>query len=83
METVTSPVTQVEVVAVNNASRYDTASPLAELIGNAKSTLPVRIVARKLSNIICVEESVCFFFLIISISSKKHMKPTPSAVVGF
>ena len=69
---VTSPVTQVEVVAVNNASGYGTASPLAELIGNAKSALPTRMVARKLSRIICVVESVNFFFLNINISSKKH-----------
>ena len=69
---VTSPVTQVEVVAVKSASRYGTASPLAELIGNAKNTLPTRIVARKLSNMICVVESVNFFFLTISFSSKKH-----------
>jgi hypothetical protein len=62
----------VEVVAVNNASRYGTASPLEELIGNAKSALPTRMVARKLSSIICVVESVNFFFLNINISSKKH-----------
>ena len=49
---VTSPVTQVEVVAVKSASRYGTASPVAELIGNANSTLPTRIVTRKLSNIL-------------------------------
>ena len=69
---VTSPVTQVEVVAIKSASRYGTASPLAELIGNAKSPLPTRIVKRKLSNMICVVESVNFFFLTIKFSSKKH-----------
>ena len=69
---VTSPVTQVEVVAIKSASRYGTASPLAELIGKAKSPLPTRIVVRKLSNIICVVESVIFFFLTIRFSSKKH-----------
>ena len=69
---VTSPVTQVEVVAVKSASRYGTASPLAELIGNAKSPLPMRMVTRKLSNMICVVESVNFFFLTIRFSSKKH-----------
>ena len=69
---VTKPVTQVEVVAVNSASRYGTASPLAELIGNAKSPLPTRMVARKLSNMICVVESVYFFFLTIRFPSKKH-----------
>jgi len=69
---VTSPVTQVEVVAVKSASRYGTASPLAELIGNAKSPLPMKMVTRKLSNMICVVESVNFFFLTIRFSSKKH-----------
>ena len=69
---VTSPVTQVEVVAVKSASRYGTASPLAELIGNAKSPLPMRMVTRKLSNMICVVESVNFLFLTIRFSSKKH-----------
>ena len=69
---VTSPVTQVEVVAVKNASRYGTASPLAELIGKTKSPLPTRMVTKKLSNMICVVESVNFFFLTIRFSSKKH-----------
>ena len=69
---VTSPVTQVAVVAVKSASIYGTASPLAELIGNAKSPLPTRMVTRKLSNMICVVESVNFFFLTIRFSSKKH-----------
>ena len=69
---VTSPVTQVELVAVKSASRYGTASPLAELIGNAKSPLPMRMVTRKLSNMICVVESVNFFSLTIRFSSKKH-----------
>jgi len=69
---VTSPVTQVEVVAVKSASRYGTALPLAELIGNANSTLPKRIVTRKLSNMICVVENVNFFLLTIRFSSKKH-----------
>ena len=59
---VTSPVTQVEVVAVKSASRYGMASPVAELIGNAKSPLPTRMVAKKLSNMICVVEIVNFFF---------------------
>ena len=69
---VTSPVTQVDVVAVKRASRYDTGSPVAELIGNASSALPTRIVPRKLSNMICVVESVNFFFLTIIFSFKKH-----------
>ena len=53
-------------------SNYGTASPSAELIGNAKSPLPTRMVTRKLSNMICVVESVNFFFLTIRFSSKKH-----------
>ena len=69
---VTSPVTQVEVVAVKSASRYGTDSPLAELIGNAKSPLPIRMVTRKLNNMTCVVERVNFFFLTIRFSSEKH-----------
>jgi len=80
---VTSPVTQVDVVAVKSASRYGTASPLAELIGNAKRPLPMRIVTRKLSNMICVVESVKFFFLTISFPQKSIKEPTSSAVSGF
>lgn len=64
---VTSPVTQAEVVAVNNASKYGTASPFAELMGNAKRALPIRMDTRKLSNIIWVVESLKFFFLTIRI----------------
>ena len=83
MGSVTRPVTQVEVVAVKSASIYGTASPLAELIGKAKSPLPMRMVTRKLSNMICVVESVNFFFLTIRFSSKSIKKPTSSAVSWF
>jgi hypothetical protein len=69
---VTSAVTQVTVVAVSSASRYRTALPMAELICNANSTIPARTVTRKLSNMICVVESLNFFFLTIRFSSKKH-----------
>ena len=80
---VTSPVTQVEVVAVKSASRYGTASPVEELIGNARRMLPAKIVTRKLSSMICVVESVNFFFLTIKISSKKHKETASSAVSWF
>ena len=86
METVgsvTSPVTQVDVVAVNSASRYGTASPVAELIGNANNALPKRIVTRKLSNMICVVESVNFFFITITFPLKSIKEPTSSAVSWF
>jgi hypothetical protein len=69
---VTSPVTQVEVVAVKSASRYGTATPSAELIGNTNNALPTRMVTKKLSNMVCVVESVNFFFLTIRFSSRKH-----------
>ena len=49
---VTSPVTQVEVVAVKSASRYDTGLPLAELIGRLNRKLPMSIVIRKLNSMI-------------------------------
>ena len=83
---VTSPVTQVEVVAVKSASRYGTASPLAELIGNAKNTLPTRIVARKLSNMICVVVSTNFFFLTIRIfllKAQRNQRSLQSAGSSF
>ena len=80
VESVTRPVTQVEVVAVNSASRNGTASPLAELIGNANNMLPTKIVTRKLSNMICVVENANFFFLTIRFSSKSIKEPTSSAV---
>ena len=76
VERVTSPVTQVEEVAIKSASIYGTGLPLAELIGNAKSPLPTRIVTRKLSNMICVDESVNFFFLITRASLKRIRDPT-------
>jgi hypothetical protein len=42
-------VTQLDVVAVNNASTNGTDWPFAELIGNDKSTAPTKIIAMKLS----------------------------------
>ena len=62
---VTNPVTQVAVVAVNKASTYGIDCPLAELIGKAKRTLPTRIADKKLSKIICevVNERSFFFFI--------------------
>ena len=80
---VTRPVTQVEVVAVNSASRYGTATPVAELMGKAKRALPSRIVTRKLSNIVCVVDKANSFFLIINNPSKKHKEPTSSTVSWF
>ena len=49
--TTTSPVTQVAVVAVNNASINGVACPLAELIGKVNNTLPIRMAVKKLNNI--------------------------------
>jgi hypothetical protein len=65
--TVTSPVTQVAVVDVNSASRYGTAFPSAELMGSARSRLPTKITARKLSIIICVVDIDIRFLFIISL----------------
>lgn len=62
---VTSPVTHVEVVAVNRASRYGTATPSAALIGSIKRTLPSKIVTRKLNRMICVVDSINFLFIFI------------------
>ena len=69
---VTSPVTQVDVVAVNSASRYGTDLPVAELIGKYKNTLPISIVTRKLNNIICVVDNLNLFFLIIKFSLRQR-----------
>jgi hypothetical protein len=54
----------VDVVAVNNASRYGTATPLAELIGRDKRRLPSRIAIIKLSKTICVVDKEILIFLI-------------------
>ena len=66
--TVTRPVTQVDVVAVNKASIYGTDIPLAELIGKDSRTLPSKIVAKKLISIICVVDNENFFLLIIKVT---------------
>ena len=63
---VTSPVTQVAVVAVNKASVYDTVFPSAQLIGSDSSRLPIRIVIKKLSNMICVVDNDILLFLTIN-----------------
>ena len=47
--TVTNPVTQTEVAAVNNASMYGIDSPLAELTGRESNILPTNIPNKKLS----------------------------------
>ncbi|MBQ4136533.1 MAG: hypothetical protein IJD67_00340, partial [Clostridia bacterium] len=49
---VTSPVTQVDVVAVKRASIYGTEFPSAELIGRVNRMLPSDITKIKLNNII-------------------------------
>ena len=69
---VTRPVTQVAVVAVNNASRYGTASPVAELMGSAKRQLPSKIAITKLNKMICVVDKANFFLRIIRYSPKKR-----------
>jgi hypothetical protein len=58
---VTSPVTQVDVVAVKSASRYGTLSPVAELMGNDSKMLPMKTTPRKLNKIVCVVENFNFF----------------------
>ena len=59
--TVTRPVTQVAVVAVNKASIYAMGFPSAELMGRLKSILPIRIVIKNPRSIICVVVSLIFF----------------------
>ena len=57
---VTKPVTQVDVVAVNNASMYSTASPVLELIGNDNNIEPNNITDKKLNKSICVVDNEIF-----------------------
>jgi hypothetical protein len=57
---VTSPVTQVDVVAVKSASRNGTLFPVAELIGSDKRMLPIKITPKKLSRMVCVVENFNF-----------------------
>jgi hypothetical protein len=62
----TKPVTHVDVVAVNSASKKGVVSPLAELIGNDNNIAPISIAIRKLNKIICVvdiEINLFFIFL--------------------
>ena len=58
---VTSPVTQVDVVAVKSASRYGTLLPVAELMGNESKMLPIKITPKKLNRMVCVVENFNFF----------------------
>ena len=60
---VTSPVTHVDVVAVKSASKYGTLCPVAELIGNTKRILPIKITPKKLNKMICVVENLNLFSL--------------------
>ena len=62
--TTTSPVTQVLVVAVNNASIKEVGAPLFVLIGSDSRVAPTSIAAKKLSIIMCVEERNFLFFII-------------------
>lgn len=59
----TKPVTQVEVVAVNSASKNGVGFPLAELTGSESNTAPIPIAIKKLNNRICVVDILgrCFF----------------------
>ena len=65
----TNPVTQVAVVAVNKASQKEAALPCAELIGNDRKNVPVKIVSRKpIIIIICVVVNENLFFIIAPIN---------------
>ena len=54
---VVKPVTQMAVVAVNNASTNATLSPLLVLMGKDKSSVPTANTPKKLSRIRCVVDS--------------------------
>ena len=64
MSTTTSPVTHTDVAEVNSASENGVQLPEAEDMGSAKSTVPIRIAARKLSGIKCIDESLNFFIIV-------------------
>ena len=70
--TVTRPVTQVAVVAVNRASMYGTACPSAELTGNESKMLPMNMVIKKPSRMICVVDRDNFFFIISNTFSSNN-----------
>ena len=59
---VTSPVTQVAVVAVKRASIYDTEDPFFVLIGKESKKLPRRMANKKLNKISCVVLIRTLFF---------------------
>jgi hypothetical protein len=58
--TVTRPVTQTDVVDVNNASIKEVVLPDAELIGRLNNIVPIIIKIRKLIKTICVVDNLNF-----------------------
>ena len=79
---VTRPVTQVAVVAVNSASRYGTGFPVAELTGIASRRLPSAMTIKKLSIMICVVDSVRFFFMIDPLIAVRYSQFCPKKAKG-
>ena len=78
---VTSPVTHVDVVAVKSASKYGTLCPVAELIGNAKRILPIKITPKKLNKMICVVENLNLFSLCKVLTSFHKMNDKKQIVL--
>ena len=64
VDTTTSPVTQVLVVAVKSASIKGVGMPFLALMGNVNKTAPTKIATKKLSIIIWVVEKLIFRFFI-------------------
>ena len=64
--TTTSPVTQVEVVAVNNAVVNVAGVSSAELMGSINKSVPAMITAKKLSRIIWVVDILSAFRFLTS-----------------
>ena len=67
--TVTNPVTHSDVVAVNNASIYETDSPAALEIGSHNKILPITIASAKPTAINFAADKLFFFFFITLITT--------------
>ncbi len=63
VSTVTSPVTHPALTAVNKASKKDVGSPLFAAIGSISRAVPINIIIKNPTAIVCVCENCLFCFL--------------------
>ena len=73
MSTTTSPVTQTDVVAVNSAVRKSVGFPLADENGSIRSSVPTRIVIRKLTGIVCAGDNFFCFDILSLVDENKSI----------